>query len=75
MKHFTISGRIPGDDEDTTLYVGEHHDRHTAVAEFEDTLFLSRNITAEERELLDAEYGQVTFLNAIITSNAPMEVF
>lgn len=23
MKHFTISGRIPGDDEDTTLYVGQ----------------------------------------------------
>jgi hypothetical protein len=38
MKHYFISGRIPGDDEDTGLSVGQHPNPDCAIAAYQRTM-------------------------------------
>lgn len=69
LHYFAVTGRIPGDDEDTThLYQAE--DREHAVEQFKDEMWSGRD--AEERTATEESDGTDTYVTSVIVSDAPL---
>lgn len=61
-RYYAVTGRVPGDDEDTLLLVGQHADRHKAVEVFQSML----------REIRDCAPDDEIFVGAVVSSEAPI---
>ena len=72
MKYYVITGRVPGDHDDTVLDVGQHANGLHAFEAFRE---LMHDATDDEaREDIRKEHGTDIFVNAIISSDTPMEI-
>jgi len=72
LRYFAVSGRIPGDDEDTTLVV-EASDRDAAIALFSDELWDGQG-SVDDRQRVEDGHGTDTYVNSIVASDHPIEV-
>lgn len=72
VMYFVVSGRIPGDDEDTTLTFAlpENATREDVAKAFEDEMYADRSIN---RENIIVEYDSAVYINAIHKSLLPIE--
>ena len=77
-KFYVIVGRIPGDDEDTALSVGQHASDAEAYAAFDRQMRELNPLTEEEAAAIQKEFGvddgRVTYVIHTIQSTHPMEV-
>jgi len=73
MKYYAVTGRIPGDDEDTVLCVGQHPDKGSAIDSFTAELLELGCIDEEHTENLRQEYGTSVFINSIVSSDSRIE--
>lgn len=75
MKYYVITGRIPGDDEDTALDVGQHGNGMHAFEAFREQMWDTVRYSDDtRRNQIKARHGTDVFVNAIISSETPMEV-
>jgi len=72
LRYFAVSGRIPGDDEDTTLVV-QAGDRDAAIALFSDELWDGQG-SVDDRQRVEDGHGTDTYVNSIVVSDHPIEV-
>lgn len=72
MKHYAVTGRIPGDDEDTLLCVGRHPDNRSALVNFIDEIWALARLSEVDRENLRSEFGTDVFINSIVSSETPI---
>ena len=70
LRYWAVSGRIPGDDEDT-LHVLRAENREAAIQAFEEEIL--SNETEEARENLFKAHGQLVFINSVVVSDAPIQ--
>lgn len=72
MKYFAVSGRIPGDDEDTTLGVGRCSSMDEAYRGF--VSLMEATLREQDVAALHAAHGTTVFVNSIVSSDSPIEV-
>jgi len=70
MKWFAVTGRIPGDDEDSCL-VFQDVSRGGAIESFEQAMFEGK--PSEARDNVFNEHGASVFINSVVVSNTPIE--
>lgn len=72
VAYFAVSGRIPGDDEHTTLTFAlrEEATREDAVKAFDEAIYASRAI---DRESVVCRYDDAVYINAVLKSSLPIE--
>lgn len=74
-KHYAITGRIPGDDEDTTLYVGQHPDLRSALLAFNEEM--ASKLTDEEKAAIAKKFtwrdGVYVYPCGAVSSSEKME--
>lgn len=71
LKWFAVTGRLPGDDEDT-LYVFNVATREDAIKAFEQAMYDNEVNPEETRESVFKEHGQYVFVNSIVSSDTPI---
>lgn len=73
MKHYVVIGLIPGDDDETAMYVGQHLNKCLAVEDFRAKMHA---LTGDQgvSERVTKKHGIDIFVEAVITSDTPMEV-
>lgn len=71
LKWYAVTGRIPGDDEDS-LYVFQVGSREDAIKAFEEAIWAEETDAEEGRESVFNEHGQYVFLNSIVVSDSPI---
>jgi hypothetical protein len=73
LRHFAVSGRIPGSDEDTLLTL-QAADREEAIERFTNSLYdLEADPVASRRNVMD-EFGDLIFITSVATSDSPIEL-
>lgn len=73
--YYAVTGRIPGDDEDTCLAFGPCKNRDQAIQVFKvRMIFDDKGLTSEDCRALEAEHGTAVFVNAILCSASPITV-
>lgn len=72
MKYYAVSGRIPGDDEDTMLCVGQHPNNGSAIASFMDEMRALYSLTPQDSEIMRKSYDTDVFINSIVSSDTPI---
>ena len=70
-KYFAVTGRIPGDDEDT-LHVFQATTREEALTAFEAAMWANKTEAETGRENVFKAHGQTVFVNSIVASEAPI---
>lgn len=70
LKWFAVSGRIPGDDEDTS-HIFQVANRQEAVAAFDEVMWANEN--ESDRESVRKEHGQSVFINSVVVSSTKIE--
>ena len=73
MKHYFISGRIPGDDEDTGLPVGQHPNTACAIAAYQRAMRRLGGLDPLESEALAANFGADVLVNLVVGADTPIE--
>ena len=73
MKHYFISGRIPGDDEDTGLPVGQHPNTECAIAAYQGAMQRLGGLDPLDSESLAANFGADVFVNLVVGADTPIE--
>ena len=73
MKHYFISGRIPGDDEDTGLPVGQHPNTECAIAAYQREMRRLGGLDLLDSEALAANFGADVFVNLVVGADTPIE--
>ncbi len=73
MKHYFISGRIPGDDEDTGLPVGQHPNTACAIAAYQRAMRRLSRLNALDSEALAANFGSDVLVNLVMGADTPIE--
>ena len=73
MKHYFISGRIPGDDEDTGLPVGQHPKPECAIAAYQRAMRRLGELDPLDSEALAANFGADVFVNLVVGADTPIE--
>lgn len=79
-RYWAITGRIPGDEEDSIL-IFHLPDRRAAIAAFEESMWdaevqrhrMSEQQAAEARAALQSQHGQVVFINSVCVSDSPIQ--
>lgn len=71
LKWYSVTGRIPGDDEDTH-YAFQAADRAQAVSLFEEAIYAGDTDAAASRESIRKEHGQCVFINSVVWSHTPI---
>lgn len=76
LKHYVVTGRIPGADEDDSIYVGQHADQASAVRAFQEAITqdLSDQEKADIVRLHTGRSGVYVYPTSVIASDAPMQV-
>lgn len=72
LAFFAVTGRIPGDDEDT-LHVFEAATRDEAVEAFEMAMYDSKQNPGLEKANVVEQYGQAIYINAVVASASPIQ--
>ncbi len=72
MKYYAVSGRIPFDDEDQTLLVGQCRNWEDAVAAFKREIHDSTD--DDYLDVLLREHGQTVIVNSIVSSETPITI-
>lgn len=70
-KYFAVTGRIPGDDEDTLL-VFQVATREEALAAFDEAMWENEHDPEYSRESVRKEHGQTVFWNSVVVSDSPI---
>lgn len=74
LRYFAVTGRIPGDDEDTQR-VFRVASREEAISAFQDQLWSEEDDEdGSARDSVLREHGQSTFINSVVASDTPIEV-
>ena len=73
MKHYFISGRIPGDDEDTGLPVGQHPNPDCAISTYKRAMRRLGGLDPLDSEALAANSGADVFVNLVVGADTPIE--
>ena len=73
MKHYFISGRIPGDDEDTGLPVGQHPNTACAIAAYQRAMRRLGGLDPLDSEALAANFGADVLVNLVVGADTPIE--
>lgn len=71
LKWYSVTGRIPGDHEDTQ-YAFQAADRTEAISAFEEAIYANEPDAAESRENIRKEHGQCVFINSVVWSHTPI---
>lgn len=71
LKWYSVTGRIPGDDEDTH-YTFQAADRSEAIKAFEEAIYANEPDAAASRENIRKEHGQYVFINSVVWSHTPI---
>lgn len=69
-RFYAVSGRVCGDDEDTTLVI-KAEDRTSALAEYREQMMAINGLSTSELEHLEAN-GEGIFINSVVMSTAPI---
>jgi len=73
LRHFAVSGRIPGSDEDTLLTL-QAADREDAMERFTSSLYdLEADPAASRRNVMDA-FGDLIYITSVAASDSPIEL-
>lgn len=72
LRYWAVTGRLPGDDEDT-LCVFNVATRQEAIDAFEQAMYEAEIDPEETRERVFGEHGQYVFVNSIVVSDAPIQ--
>lgn len=72
LKFWAVTGRIPGDDEDS-LHVFEVATRDEATEAFENAMYAEETNPEEARNNVWHEYGGYVFINSIVSSESKIE--
>lgn len=74
LRYWAVTGRIPGDDEDT-CHIFQVLNREEALVSFEAAMYanMSEDEAEQTRESVRNEHGQSVFINSVLASNAPIE--
>jgi len=70
-RYFAVTGRIPGDDEDT-LHVFHVSNRDEALKAFEEALWENEPDAETGRDTVFKNFGQIVFVNSIVVSDSPI---
>lgn len=70
LKWYAVTGRIPGDDEDTSL-IFHVESREAALEAFANAMWADEK--EDDREAVIREHGQPVFWNSIAVSDSPIE--
>jgi len=73
MKHHFISGRIPGDDEDTDLPVGQRPNPDCATSTYQRAMRRPGGLDPLDSETLAANSGADLFVNLVVGAGTPIE--
>lgn len=71
LKFYAVSGRIPGDDEDTT-HLFQAEDREHAIEQFKDALWSGKDEDHEDRAGTRDSEGTDTYINSVVVSDSPI---
>jgi hypothetical protein len=79
-RYWAVTGRIPGDDEDSIL-IFHLPDRRAAIAAFEQAMWdaevqrhrMNEQEAAQARKDLLSQHDQVVFINTVCVSDSPIE--
>lgn len=71
LKWYAVTGRLPGDDEDT-LCVFNVATRQEALKAFEDAMYENEVDPEATRKSVSAQHGQYVFVNSIVSSDSPI---
>lgn len=71
LKWYSVTGRIPGDHEDTH-YAFQAADRAEAISAFEEAIYANEPDAAASREDIRKEHGQCVFINSVVWSHTPI---
>jgi hypothetical protein len=79
-RYWAVTGRIPGDDEDSIL-IFHLPDRRAAIAAFEQAMWdaevqrhrMNEQEAAHARKDLLSQHDQVVFINTVCVSDSPIE--
>jgi hypothetical protein len=71
-QYYAVTGRIPGDDEDS-IYVVRAVSRGTAIDAFEEALWEYELDREARQEELEREVGRHTFINSVVVSDTPIK--
>jgi hypothetical protein len=79
-RYWAVTGRIPGDDEDSIL-IFHLPDRRAAIAAFEEAMWdaevqrhrMNEQEAAQARKDLLSQHDQVVFINTVCVSDSPIE--
>lgn len=74
LRYWAVTGRIPGDDEDT-LYVFHVATLNEAMDAFAEAIWEDEMDAEVSRDAVIREYGQPAFLNSVVVSDSPIEKF
>lgn len=74
LRYWALTGRIPGDDEDT-LYVFHVATLNEAMDAFAEAIWEDEMDAEVSRDAVIREYGQPVFLNSVVVSDSPIEKF
>lgn len=72
-RYWAITGRIPGDDESTTLPLTARS-KLDAIQAFEDEMWADELDADAQRESLLKEHGTCVFIDSIVASSTPIEI-
>lgn len=73
LRHFAVSGRIPGSDEDTLLTL-QAVNREEAVERFTNSLYdLEADPDASRRNVLEA-FSELVYITSVAASDSPIEL-
>ncbi|MHB0927734.1 MAG: hypothetical protein ACYC3W_02265 [Candidatus Nanopelagicales bacterium] len=73
LRHFAVTGRIPGDDEDTLLTL-QAVDREDAVDRFTNNLYDRETDPETSRRNVMEQFGEPIFITAVAASDSPIEL-
>ena len=69
MKYYAITGRLLGDDEDSTFLLGPLPDRQAAIDAFKAEMWEMKDVDVEAR---DYELNEI-YINSVIWSESPLQ--
>ena len=75
MNFYAVTGRIPGDDDDTLMSVGQHASRDEAIAAFVAQMLADNDMdemSDEEIAEFEKAHGSRVFVNQVMQSSAPI---
>lgn len=72
LRYWAVTGRIPGDDEDT-LHTFHVATRDEAMEAFEEAMWADEPDPETGRENMRKEYDTTVFINSIVVSDTPVE--